>query len=199
MTPEQRFQAILAQSKQHDEAKSQRSKLENNLIVLSHELKELAERIEEQVTDLIFTEMDHFLESQGWNSEFINTRNKRYTLNEKNIYLSALKPAIGKFLFVIKHDLFESTEHQVEACFKDSTTLSHFKTAMQGGDLKNDIPIKALEEWLKGLQLTLQKLKAESNNLQADGLTYEVIKVGQIHHKRLPNFIEAFLSILEHR
>ena len=49
--------------------------------------------------------------------------------------------------------------------FKDSTTLSHFKTAMQGGNLKNDIPIKALEEWLKGLQLTLQKLKAESNNL----------------------------------
>jgi len=45
----------------------------------------------------------------------------------------------------------------------------------------------------------LQKLKAESNNLQADGLTYEVIKVGQIHHKRLSNFIEAFLSILEHR
>ncbi len=33
MTPEQRFQAILAQSKQHDEEKSQRSKLENDLIL----------------------------------------------------------------------------------------------------------------------------------------------------------------------
>ena len=55
--------------------------------MLSHELKEIAERIEEQVTDLIFAEMDHFLESQGWNSEFINTRNKRYTLNKK-IFIS---------------------------------------------------------------------------------------------------------------
>ncbi|MEK5744102.1 hypothetical protein VXE41_14380 [Acinetobacter variabilis] len=38
--------------------------------MLSHELKEIAERIEEQFTDLIFAEMDHFLESQGWNSKF---------------------------------------------------------------------------------------------------------------------------------
>ncbi|CAB1221643.1 hypothetical protein SFB21_2910 [Acinetobacter bouvetii] len=199
MTPEQRFQAVIAQSKQHDDEKSQRSKLENNLIVISHELKELADRIEEQVTDLMFIEMDNFLESQVWNSEFINAKNKRYSLNDKNIYISVLKPAIGKFFFVIKHDLFDSTEHHIEACFKDSTTLSHFKTAIQGGDIKNDIPIKALEEWLKGLQLTLQNLKIESEKLQADGLTYEVIKVGQIHHKRLPNFIEAFLSVLENR
>ncbi|MCG2609850.1 hypothetical protein LZZ98_15240 [Acinetobacter sp. SM34] len=199
MTPEQRFQAVLAQSKQHDDEESQRSKLENNLIVISHELKELADTLEEQVTDLIFIEMDKFLESQGWTSEFNNAKNKRYSLNHKNIYITALKPVSGKFLFVIKHDLFNSTEHRVEVCFKDSTTLSHFKTAMQGGDIKNDIPIKALEDWLKGLQLTQQQLKIESEKLQPDGLTYEIIKVGQIHHKRLPNFIEAFLSILENR
>lgn len=47
MTPEQRFQAVLAQSKQHDDEESQRSKLENNLIVISHELKELADTLEE--------------------------------------------------------------------------------------------------------------------------------------------------------
>jgi len=199
MTPEQRFQAVLDQSKQHDIEKSQRSKLENNLIVISHELKELADTLEEQVTDLIFAEMDNFLESQGWSSEFNNARNKRYSLNNKNIYITALKPISGKFLYVIKHDLFDNTEHRVEVCFKDSNTLSHFKTAMQGGDIKNDIPIKALEDWLNGLRSTQQKLKTESKNLQADSLTYEVIKVGQIHHKRLPNFIEAFLSILEHR
>lgn len=199
MTPEQRLQAIFAKSIQHDDEQSYRSKLENKLVATSHELKELANKIEEKVTNLIFIEMDEFLESQGWISEIHDAKNKRYTQAFKNIYISAIKPASGKFEFIIKHDLFESIDHRIEVSFKDSTTLSHFKTATQSLNIKKDMPIEVLEDWVKGLQSTHQKLKTESEKLKLEDLTFEVIKVGQSHPKKLPNFIEAFLSILENK
>ena len=199
MTPEQRLQAIFAKSIQHDDEQSYRSKLENKLVATSHELKELANKIEEKVTNLIFIEMDKFLESQGWISEIHDAKNKRYTQAFKNIYISAIKPTSGKFEFIIKHDLFESIDHRIEVSFKDSTTLSHFKTATQILNIKKDMSIEVLEDWVKGLQSTHQKLKTESDKLKLENLTFEVIKVGQTHRKKLPNFIEAFLSILENQ
>lgn len=199
MTPEQRLQVIFAKSIQHDDEQSYRSKLENKLVATSHELKELANKIEEKVTNLIFIEMDEFLESQGWISEIHDAKNKRYTQAFKNIYISAIKPTSGKFEFIIKHDLFESIDHRIEVSFKDSTTLSHFKTATQVLNIKKDMSIEVLEDWVKGLQSTHQKLKTESDKLKLEDLTFEVIKVGQSHQKKLPNFIEAFLSILENQ
>ncbi|NNG99763.1 hypothetical protein [Acinetobacter sp. ANC 5414] len=199
MTPEQRLQAIFAKSIQHDGEQSYRSKLDNKLVAKSHELKELAHKIEEKVTNLIFIEMDKFLESQGWISEIQDAKNKRYTQAFKNIYISAIKPASGKFEFIIKHDLFESINHRIEVSFKDSTTISHFKTATQSLNIKKDMSIEVLEDWVKGLQSTHQKLKTESEKLKLEDLTFEVIKVGQSHRKKLPNFIEAFLSILENQ
>lgn len=199
MTPEQRLQAIFAKSIQHDGEQSYRSKLENKLVATSHELKELAHKIEEKIANLIFIEMDKFLESQGWISEIHDAKNKRYTQAFKNIYISAIKPASGKFEFIIKHDLFESIDHRIEVSFKDSTTISHFKTATQSLNIKKDMSIEVLEDWVKGLQSTHQKLKIESEKLKLEDLTFEVIKVGQSHRKKLPNFIEAFLSILENQ
>lgn len=200
MTPEQRLQAIFAKSIQHDDEQSYRSKLENKLVATSHELKELANKIEEKVTNLIFIEMDEFLESQGWISEIHDAKNKRYTQAFKNIYnISAIKPTSGKFEFIIKHDLFENIDHRVEVSFKDSTNLSHFKTATQVLNIKKDMSIEVLEDWVKGLQSTHQKLKTESDKLKLEDLTFEVIKIGQSHQKKRPNFIEAFLSILENQ
>ncbi|TCH65165.1 hypothetical protein [Acinetobacter sp. ANC 4862] len=173
--------------------------MENKLVATSHELKELANKIEEKVTNLIFIEMDKFLESQGWISEIHDAKNKRYTQAFKNIYISAIKPASGKFEFIIKHDLFESIDHRIEVSFKDSTTTSHFKTATQSLNIKKDMSIEVLEDWVKGLQSTHQKLKIESEKLKLEDLTFEVIKVGQSHRKKRPNFIEAFLSILENQ
>ena len=46
---------------------------------------------------------------------------------------------------------------------------------------------------VKRLAVDIAKLKAESNNLQADGLTYEVIKVGQIHHKDCLTLSKPFI------
>lgn len=198
MSLENRLQTILSQSDKIEAEQKLRKQVENDLLAMNDNLRDVSSRIVEVVEHLVFTDLDNFLCPQGFKASTNNNNGKLYKLDiNKQVEWFPTNTASRKIGFIVKQNILPSKDYRVELTFKDKVVESAFKAATQGIDIGTNKTTESLSDWLKQLEGYKNRLDELLANLALDNFTFEYIQLGSNHGKKAVSPSEALVKILE--
>jgi hypothetical protein len=193
---EKRLPSFMTKSHQLNSNEARKNQLKNDLFDINANLKNLASNIEKSIHSLVFSDLDDFLTTRGWNSKIDTEKNKTYKKSNNFIKLSPISILNKNISFLVGHNLVRIQDHCIELSFKDVVLQSAIHTAKLGIEINNK-SIGELEDCLKKFQMIKSKLEESIAKLDLSQINLETFKANLNSRTKQPNVREALIKILE--